>query len=155
MKSAGGFAYIALLASLAILMLVLTSASENRAQNAKREREQQLFFVGEQFRNAIASYYENSPQGAKQYPRTLEGLLKDNRSISPARHLRRIYQDPITRDVFWGLVKNEKQQIIGVYSLSSESVLITNFDDSLITVEVEQRELSYFDLKFIYRPKTP
>lgn len=150
MKSAGGFAYIALLVSLAILMLALTSASESIAQNAKREREQQLFFVGEQFRNAISSYYENSPQGAKQYPKTLEVLLKDNRSINPARHLRKIYRDPMINDSYWGLVKNEQQQILGVFSTSSKEVLITNFDPKVVSVDVEQGILIYSDLKFIY-----
>ena len=153
MKSASGFAYIALLASLAILMMALTSASESIAQNAKREREQQLFFVGEQFRNAIGSYYENSSQATKQYPKTLESLLKDNRSINPDRHLRQIYNDPITDDVFWGLVKNEQQQIIGVFSTSSEEVLITNFDSKVVSVDIEQGILIYSNLKFIYTPE--
>ena len=153
MKSASGFAYIALLASLAILMMALTSASESIAQNAKREREQQLFFVGEQFLNAIGSYYENSSQGAKQYPKTLESLLKDNRYINPDRHLRQIYNDPITNDVFWGLVKNKQQQIIGVFSTSSEEVLITNFDSKVVSVDIKQGILIYSDLKFIYTPE--
>ena len=98
MRTIGGFAYIALLASLAVIMLVLTAASENISQTAKREREKQLLFVGEQFRNAIASYYENAPQGNKQFPKDLDVLVKDNRSIKAMRHLRRIYIDPMTND---------------------------------------------------------
>jgi len=153
MVAVRGFAYIALLAILAILMLALTSASENIAQNAKREREQQLFFVGEQFRNAIGRYYEQSPQGTKQFPKILEVLLKDNRSIKPVRHLRKLYSDPITKSALWGLVKNEQQQIIGVFSISAEEVLITNFDSNVVSVDIEQGVLIYSDLKFIYAPE--
>ncbi|NQZ53771.1 MAG: type II secretion system protein [Piscirickettsiaceae bacterium] len=152
MTKARGFAYIALLASLAVLMLVLTAASESISQNAKREREQQLFFVGQQFRNAIASYYENSPSGNKQFPKNFDVLLKDNRSIKPARHLRRIYRDPMTNDFLWGEVRNGQQQIIGIYSLSTEQVLITNFNTDLITINEDQTDLFYSDLKFIYSP---
>jgi len=148
-----GFAYIALLASLTVLMLVLTSASESLYLKSKRERELQLFFVGEQFRNAIGNYYESSPQSAKQFPKSLDVLLKDNRSINPARHLRRIYEDPISRKKDWGLVKNEQQGIVGVYSLTTEPILITNFDYKKVTVDIEQGMLVYSDLKFIYTPE--
>lgn len=155
MKSENGFAYIALLASLTILMLVITAASENTAQNAKRERELQLFFVGEQFRNAIASYYENSPQENKQYPLSLENLLVDKRAIKTLHHLRKIYQDPITNSYDWGVVRNEQHRIIGIYSLSVEPVLITNFDPELIMVEMNISRLVYSDLKFVYMPTNP
>ncbi|MFW5450502.1 MAG: type II secretion system protein [Methylophagaceae bacterium] len=147
-----GFAYLALLASLFVLMLVLTAAAETISQQAKRERERQLFFVGEQFRNAIASYYENSPSGSKQFPKNFDVLLKDTRSIKPARHLRQIYSDPITNNAAWGEVRNEFQQIIGVYSLSTERVLITNIDSNIIMVDEGQGILIYSALKFIYNP---
>ena len=149
-----GFAYIALLAVLAILVLAVTLASESIYLNAKREREQQLFFVGEQFRNAIASYNSKSFEGkAAQFPKSLDDLLKDKRFIKPIYHLRRIYRDPMTRDLQWGLVKNGQQQIVGVYSLSTEPVLITNFDANLVKVDVNQNALIYSDLKFIYTPE--
>ncbi len=145
-----GFAYLALLASLFVLMLILTAAAETISQQAKREREQQLFFVGEQFRNAIASYYENSPSGSKQFPQNFDVLLEDNRSIKPARHLRQIYSDPITNNKAWGEVRNEQQQIVGIYSLSTEAVLISNIDTNVITVDEGQGILIYSALKFIY-----
>lgn len=149
-----GFAYIALLATLTILVMVLTAASESIAQNAKREREQQLFFVGEQFFNAIASYYEAASQAGNQYPQSFEQLLKDDRAINVQRHLRRIYRDPMTGSTQWGLVRNEQQRIIGVYSLSSDVLLKTDFDRNIVTIDSEQANLVYSDLKFIYLPKT-
>jgi len=148
-----GFAYIALLATLAILMLALTSASESISHNAKREREQQLFFVGEQFRNAIKNYYENSPSGVKQFPNKLNDLLKDNRFAKPARYLRRIYRDPMSNDFDWGVVLNENKQIVGIYSLSSKELLKTNLPSDLVTVDSDKGKLKYSDLKFIYTPE--
>jgi len=152
MRVEGGFAYIALLASLAVIMMILTAASENISQTAKREREQQLFFVGEQFRNAIASYYENSPQGNKQFPSNFDELVRDNRNVKPMRHLRRLYRDPMTNDIEWGQIRNEQQQLVGVYSLSTEQVLITGFDRTFITADETQGVLNYSNLKFIYSP---
>lgn len=131
-------------------MLVLTVASESISQNAKREREQQLFFVGQQFRNSIASYCENLPSGNKKFPKSFDVLLKDNRSIKPARHLRPIYRDPMTNGFLWGEVLNGQQQIIGIYSLSTEQVLITNFNTDLITISEDQTDLFYSDFKFIH-----
>jgi len=153
MKINQGFAYIALLAALAVLMLVLTSASESVSIKAKREREQQLFFVGSQFRNAIASYYENSAKAVKQFPLSLDELVQDKRTINTTYHLRKIYRDPMSNEASWGLVKNTQQQIVGIYSLSSEAVLKTNVDPSLVTKEIKQGVLLYSDLKFIYTPK--
>lgn len=154
MKAEKGFAYIALLAILAISALYLSLATESSSHHAKREREKQLFFVGEEFRSAIASYYENSPSGAKQYPRDLDRLLKDNRSIRPVRHLRKVYSDPMTNDFTWGLVKNKQQQIIGVFSFSTEEALITHFDKNKVTIVNDEGILLYSDIKFIYTPKT-
>jgi len=147
-----GFAYIALLASITVLMLVLTSASEVASQSLKREREYQLFFVGEQIRNAIGRYYENTPQGTKAFPKSLNVLLHDERFINNTRHLRQIYLDPMTNTRDWGLVQNENKQIIGVFSTSTESLLITNLDPNVVTIDAGQPVLNYSHLKFIYQP---
>ena len=85
-----GFAYVALLLVIAVVALTLGVATEQIEHAAQREREEQLLFVGSQFRQAIASYYEQSP-GAKQYPRKLEELLQDNRFPKPKRHLSLIH----------------------------------------------------------------
>lgn len=83
----------------------------------QREREKELLFIGEQYAMAIASYYENTPSGLKQYPASLEDLLQDNRFPVVRRHLRKLYSDPITGGEEWGLIK-EQGRITGVYSLS-------------------------------------
>lgn len=152
MRQARGFAYIALLAALTVLMLLLGMAAGDIAQTAQREREAQLLFVGKQFRNAIASYYERSPQGNHQYPDSLAQLLHDNRSAKPARHLRRIYVDPMTGGTEWGLLRNEQGSIVGVYSQSRQLPLKTSFEPELQQSFGDEPILSYADWQFAYRP---
>lgn len=152
MRHARGFAYIALLAALAVLMLLLARAAPDIAQSAQREREAQLLFAGKQFRNAIASYYEGSPQGNHQYPDKLEQLLQDNRALKPARHLRRIYVDPMTGSTEWGLLRNEQGKIVGVYSQSRQVPLKTSFEPELQQSFGDAPILSYADWQFAYRP---
>ena len=151
-KACQGFAYIALLASLAVITLTLGMAAENIAQTAKREREAQLLFVGKQFRNAIADYYEKSPQSAKQYPKALADLLTDNRFPRPARHLRKIYVDPMRGSADWGIVRNNQGDILGVYSLSQEMPIKTRFDQDIQESFGDGLLRSYADWKFVYRP---
>ncbi|MEQ1601797.1 MAG: type II secretion system protein [Methylophilaceae bacterium] len=148
-----GFAYIALLLVIAGITLSLGKASEDIAQNAARERETQLLFIGKQFINAIGSYYRNSPQGNKQYPLALEDLITDNRFQKPARHLRKRYIDPMTDNSDWGLVKNEQQQVIGVYSLAQTPPIKTDFEPILKQSFGENPLLTYSDWKFIYLPQ--
>ena len=56
----------------------------------QREKEAELLFRGEQYREAIASYYKKE----QRYPQSLEELLEDKRYPMPVRHLRRLYRDP-------------------------------------------------------------
>lgn len=147
-----GFAYIALLAVLTVIVLALGKASEDIAHSAAREREVQLLFVGKQYLHAIESYYENSPQDNKQYPRKLTELLADNRFLKPARHLRRLYADPVTGSTEWGLVRNEQGLIMGVFSLSDKMPIKTRFDYELQQSFGNEPLLKYSNWKFVYRP---
>lgn len=94
----------------------LAAVAEVWMTHAARERERELLFVGDQFRRAIASYYESTPQPMKQFPRTLGDLVEDRRFPIPRRHLRRIYADPISGSRDWGLVLTADRTIMGVYS---------------------------------------
>lgn len=152
MRRGAGFAYIALLASLTVLMLLITMAAGDIAQAAQRERESQLLFVGKQYIRAIASYYEHSPQGNRQYPDSMAQLLHDNRFPKAARHLRRIYIDPMTGGTEWGLMRNEQSKLVGVYSLSGEIPLKTSFEPALQQSFGDEPLLSYADWKFVYQP---
>ncbi|MEI7464879.1 MAG: hypothetical protein WCJ87_06005, partial [Burkholderiales bacterium] len=77
-----------------------------------------LVFVGRQFAAAIERYRAAATNPAQPYPRRLEDLLHDDRSITPARHLRRLYVDPMTGDSQWGLIRLPDGGIVGVHSLS-------------------------------------
>ncbi|MGQ0544172.1 MAG: type II secretion system protein [Betaproteobacteria bacterium] len=111
-----GFTYVAVLILVATLGAVGAAYGELTSHAAQREREQELLFVGDQFRKAIASYYRHG----ERYPATLAELLRDSRHPHPVRHLRRIYRDPLTGGTEWGLVRAPDGGILGVHGLSQE-----------------------------------
>jgi len=108
-----------LVAVLGVGLAALGTALETAA---RREKESQLLFVGDQYRRAIQSYHQATPGGAKAYPARLEDLLLDRRFPQTVRHLRRLYADPLTGQAEWGLVK-EGEGIKGIYSLSPDRPL--------------------------------
>jgi type II secretory pathway pseudopilin PulG len=115
-RNDGGYTYLGVLFLVFLVGMGLSVASQWWHMEAKRTREQELLFVGEEFRKAIASYHAF---GTPQYPKSLEDLVEDNRLPTPIRHLRRIYRDPMNGEAEWGLIK-EQERIIGVHSLSKE-----------------------------------
>ncbi|MGH8680547.1 MAG: type II secretion system protein [Burkholderiales bacterium] len=122
-----GFTYVWLLVAVAILGIGLAAVGEVAATAAKREKEAELLFVGDQFARAIAEYHASSP-GAPQYPQKLEDLLRDSRYPNVRRYLRRVYPDPMTGRTDWGLVRGPGGGIVGVHSQSMERPLkIANF----------------------------
>lgn len=119
----GGFTYFGLLAIIAVMGVTLAGAGEVWHAAQRREKEQELLFIGNQFRQALKGYYENTPGNERRYPSNLEDLLKDPRYPSTQRYLRRIYRDPVTGDARWGVLKGPDGEIYGVYSLSLEEPL--------------------------------
>jgi type II secretory pathway pseudopilin PulG len=122
-----GVTYLGLLIAVAVIGVGLAGAGVIWQLDAKREREAQLLFVGDQFRQAIAAYYRASP-GTGQYPQKLEDLLEDKRQPALRRYLRRIWRDPFSGEAQWGLVRGPDERIRGVYSLAPGTPLkIDNF----------------------------
>lgn len=107
-----GFTYIALLAAIVILGILMGAAGKYWQTVMLREKEEELLFRGEQYRLAIARYYNAKP-GVHAYPPNLEALLSDGRFPQARRHLRRQYKDPITGEDF---------EIIMAQSLTAVSV---------------------------------
>ncbi|MCW7541276.1 type II secretion system protein [Aquabacterium sp. A7-Y] len=103
---------------LAILSAGLAAVGQLWSAAAERERARQLAWTGEQFVQAIASYYHSAPNGQKRYPPDLQALLLDPRFLSTRRHLRRIYLDPYSGRAGWGLVAAPGGGIMGVYPLA-------------------------------------
>ncbi len=71
--------------------IVLATAGEVWHMALKREKEQELLFVGDQFRRALSCIAEHTPGKARRYPLSLEELLKDPRYPGVQRYLRKIY----------------------------------------------------------------
>jgi len=144
-----GFTYIAILIAIAIIGTALASVGVVWHTAQQREHERELLFVGAQFRQAIGRYY-NASAGMKQYPQSLQDLLRDPRQPGVARYLRKIYYDPITGTSEWGLIKTSGDRIMGVYSLSEAMPLKqANFDWS--DREFEGKE-KYSQWTFVYQP---
>lgn len=133
----------------AILGVGLALAGEVWETLAKREKEAELLFIGEQYRQAIRRYYEGTPGGIKRYPRSLQDLLADPRHASTQRHLRKLYRDPLGGEE-WGLVKAPDGGISGVYSRSEQAPLKTgNFRLRDAGFASAKR---YADWTFVYAP---
>ncbi|MEO8311822.1 MAG: type II secretion system protein [Caldimonas sp.] len=118
-----GIVLLAVLVAMALLSIGLMGAVDVWTVSRQRERERELLFVGDQYRQAIRSYYLAAPGGRPRgYPLSIDALLEDDRFPLPVRHLRRAYPDPITGKSEWGLLRVE-DRILGVYSLSEAQPL--------------------------------
>lgn len=100
-----GFGYLMVLFAIAAMGITLASAGEVWRTTSQREKEAQLLFVGQQFRLALASYRDRSPDGSPNTPASLDDLLQDKRFPTPVPHLRRLWRDPMTNSTDWVLVK--------------------------------------------------
>jgi type II secretory pathway pseudopilin PulG len=117
-----GFVYIGLLIGLTVIGIGLSAVSEVWYQSRQREREEELLFIGNQFRQAITRYYLESPKGSLRFPMRMEDLLQDDRSVDKSkRFLRKIYADPMTGKAEWGEIRLASGQLVGVHSLSTEA----------------------------------
>ncbi|WP_372528016.1 type II secretion system protein [Piscinibacter sp.] len=145
-----GVMLLGLLLMLMLAAIAAMAAAEVWATTRQREREQELLFVGDQYRRAIRHYYYASPRGqARVLPAKLEDLLADNRFPQPVQHLRRLYPDPITDGAEWGLLMRG-DRIAGVYSMSQAQPLKqTGFDGPNAGFETKS---SYRDWVFLFLP---
>jgi len=113
-----GFAYMWTLFLVALIGASLARGVEIYATTLQRDREQELLFIGNQFRQAIRSYYEiQLTNGKHDYPPSLDDLITDPRTPGKRRHLRKVYVDPITGADEWGLMR-VGGGIVGVHSRS-------------------------------------
>jgi type II secretory pathway pseudopilin PulG len=152
-----GFTYVAILIFVALAGAGLAAFGEFASHASQREKEAELLFVGNQYRQAIASYFRKE----RSYPKTLAELLEDRRYPMPVRHLRKLYRDPVTGSAAWGLIEAPGGAgIMGVHSLSETAAIKTgNFaarDAALMEARnPEAPEVRYKDWKFFYTPPSP
>ena len=144
-----GFTFIGVLAFLVVAGIALTAASKYWSTVIRREKEKELLFRGNQIKAAITSYYDNTPKGrVPSYPKNLEELVKDSRFLSVTRHLRKVYKDPMTKDGTWGLIRDSKGGVKGVYSKSMlKPVKVGNFPEEY---EGFEKATTYSGWKFVH-----
>ncbi|WP_321372476.1 type II secretion system protein [uncultured Desulfuromusa sp.] len=115
-----GAVLLMVLVAVTILGLTAGIAGSSWKTITQRAKEQELLWRGGQIRKAIASYYKTGHAGQQPtLPSSLDDLLRDPRSLSVVRHLRKKYLDPMTgKD--WVVVKDPSGRIQGVHSSSPE-----------------------------------
>lgn len=90
-----GFSLVALVATMTIMLIVMGAAMPSWKYVVQNEREQELYFRGDQIASAIERYQKKNGGAA---PPTLEVLVK-------GRYLRKAYTDPMTRDGKWRFIR--------------------------------------------------
>jgi len=123
MKDDSGFTYIGLLAVIVVIGIMTSVIGQTWKSMAQVEKEKELIWRGNQFRNAIQNYYNlGAIHGNPTYPADLKDLLKDPRTAGTRRYIRRIYVDPITgKDDWVPILSNDR--IVGVRSASDGAPL--------------------------------
>jgi type II secretory pathway pseudopilin PulG len=143
-----GYIYLWTLFAVALAGVALAGVGPMWQIESQQEKERELLFVGDQFRRAIESYYNNSSGKAKRYPESLEQLLEDRSSLVIRRHLRKVFLDPMTNGFDWGLIKQSDTGITGVYSQSTGiPIKRANFPEHYSAFSEAK---SYKDWKFVH-----
>ncbi|MDK2847318.1 MAG: hypothetical protein PWP34_671 [Desulfuromonadales bacterium] len=140
-----GSTLLVVLAAIVILGLSAGVAGNSWKNIIQRDREEELFFRGDQYRRAIASFHD----AWGVYPKRLEELLEDRRALYLRRHLRRLYSDPMTGAPF-ALVVDSAGRIRGVYSTDDGRP----FRREGFPPEYKDfaKATSYRDWKFVFEP---
>jgi type II secretory pathway pseudopilin PulG len=114
-----GFAYLYVLMLIALIGMGLAATGTLWRTDAQRAREAELLFVGDQYRQAIRSYYLLDA-AQPRLPLRVDDLLADTRRPDPVRHLRRAYPDPVTGAPFVLIPVTGGPGIVGVHSPSAQ-----------------------------------
>jgi type II secretory pathway pseudopilin PulG len=144
-----GFTYLTVMFVVAILLGGLALVGEVWETSARRQKETELLFIGNQYRRAIGLFYDSTPGVVKRYPRELAELIKDPRQPSTQRYLRKLFPDPMTGKEFV-IIRGADGGVQGVASASEEAPLkIASFRVRDASFEGAQK---YSDWKFIHAP---
>jgi type II secretory pathway pseudopilin PulG len=152
---AAGFTYVGLLIAVVILGVALSAVGTVWRTQAQREREQELLFIGREFRAAITAY--SNANGAHQFPQDINDLLEDKRWPEPRHYLRRLYVDPMTGAQDWTILDANslgmaaRTGIVGIAS-SSKAVPLKKAGFS-VGEEAFADATCYCDWKFVYVPR--
>lgn len=149
-----GYAYWLALIALSLAAVGTLRVSESWSIKARQQQEEELLFVGDQYRRAIASYYEATPGPVKVLPRQLEELLEDKRHPGIVRHLRRLYGDPVSAYAPLEVVRDPNNGgILGVHSANPVMPLKqAGFPERHRSFTNSK---SYQGWRFMYQPPVP
>jgi type II secretory pathway pseudopilin PulG len=112
-----GFTYLGILIAVAVVGIGLTAASEVWVATSSRQKMTALDWAGQQYIQAIRSYYQASPGSVKSYPMEVADLLEDRRFLTIRRHLRTAYLNPFTQKADWNAIRANDGSLRGVQAL--------------------------------------
>ncbi len=148
-----GFTYIAVLAAIVIISIMLGSATKYWQNISLRDKEEELLFRGEQYRLAIERYYLYG--GRMQYPQSIDDLIKDSRTVDGKRYLRQKFKDPITGEDFIEIRDQLSRRVIGVRSSSDKEPLKqADFPDTSQIYKDFEGKKKYSEWKFQFMPQS-
>ncbi len=110
-----GMLLIGVLIFIALSALTAVHAGPRWFDARQRAAEEELLFVGEQYRQAIESYWREAPNKVHQLPASIDDLLSDKRFAFPKRHLRKEFRDPLAPKEPFGELR-QGNALVGVYS---------------------------------------
>jgi type II secretory pathway pseudopilin PulG len=99
-----GYALVALMIMVTVILVSLTQALPDIYQNVEREREQEAIFRGEQYARAIYLFHRT----LGRYPSSIKELLSTN----GMRFLRQAYRDPLSSNGRWHFIHASASGII-------------------------------------------
>jgi type II secretory pathway pseudopilin PulG len=168
-RSSSGFTYIAALAMVVIMGIMVSQAAIYWKTAMQRERETELIFRGTQIRDALRRFYGlpsdyqiASSQLAGSTPivaptvipdnaprlNELKDLLQPPQFAGKKRFLRKLYPDPMTGKDF-GVLRDANQRIVGVASTSeTEPIKRAKFPFDLAPGDFEDKK-KYTEWQFI------
>jgi type II secretory pathway pseudopilin PulG len=111
-RADSGFSLVALVATMTIMLILMGAAMPSWKYVMQNEREQELYFRGDQIASAIERYQKKNRGAA---PLTLEVLVK-------GRYLRKAYADPMTREGKWRFIRVGEVLLPGAGALPGRPV---------------------------------
>lgn len=90
-----GFALVLVLAGITVMLILMGAATPTWRYVMQDDREQELFFRGDQIARAVEDYQRKN---GNAFPPSFDVLVK-------GKFLRREYKDPMTKDGKWRLVR--------------------------------------------------
>ncbi|CAD5373518.1 General secretion pathway protein [Rubrivivax sp. A210] len=125
-----GFTYLLMLFALAaggaamgLLASAWTTAAERQLERESRHRGQEIADAMGRWRAVVLAPEAGT---AAAGPQTLEELVKDRRTPTLQRHLRRVWEDPLTGRADWVLLRDARGAITALHSRASRPARLSH-----------------------------